>query len=506
MVLHRQPEASDRVSSFPGAIKIPAEVEATWGTNTSEAEGSVTVFGRQLQPLVQGAWRRRFLLTIPVLLMLPISVLAAKNLAVPYEARTLLLLQEPGRGSPFLAESTAGKEFVQESNFESPLKQELEELLKSDLVLRKVVNDEIAAGRLIEDGKVDLVGKLRNNLTLRLIGRDFIDLRLRGSKAEGLGLQLDTVLSKFLETLVGEQGTSVGQVLTKTRRDNLERAKRDATNLEARLLRVLPGGLQAGATRLRAITNALTAKREELAAIPLNQPEMQRPSNAKNTPEVSAGNLPSNRERDRVQRDIAKLETELQAMSRAMFEHQKLVSQLEEARREIAKATEGLEAYLAKYGNIASGGANILILTAPERIRVLDLPRDPNHPIIDRRLYVILGMIAAIFLGIVLAWVAERLDQSVRSPAEFAAITGVPVVARLSRIPSSPPAPPYKAIRRRLLHSIVLALAAVGLVILVVFGPRVLHALSSPPPDFSALWQVLADYSSLLRKSLGFLS
>src|SRR4051794_36357708 len=163
MVVHKQPVASDRVSSFPGAINIPAEMEATWGTNTSEAERSITVFGRQLQPLVQGAWRRRFLLIIPVLLMLPISVIAAKNIAVPYEARTLLLLQEPGRGSPFLAESTASKEFEQGSNFESPLKQELEELLKSDLVLRKVVNDEIAAGRLIEDGKLDRVGNLRNN-------------------------------------------------------------------------------------------------------------------------------------------------------------------------------------------------------------------------------------------------------------------------------------------------------------------------------------------------------
>jgi hypothetical protein len=116
MVFHRQPKASNRVSSFPGASIIPADVEeATWSTNIAEAERSVTIFGRQLQPIVQGAWRRRFLLIIPVLLMLPISVVAAKYLSVPYEARTLLLLQEPGRGSPFVAESTASKEFEQGS-------------------------------------------------------------------------------------------------------------------------------------------------------------------------------------------------------------------------------------------------------------------------------------------------------------------------------------------------------------------------------------------------------
>src|SRR5262245_2660500 len=102
MDFHRQPVASNRVSSFHGAAITRTDVEATWGTNTSEAERSVTAFGLQLQPIVQGAWRRRFLLIIPVLLMLPISVVAAKNFSVPFEARTLLLLQEPGRGSPFL--------------------------------------------------------------------------------------------------------------------------------------------------------------------------------------------------------------------------------------------------------------------------------------------------------------------------------------------------------------------------------------------------------------------
>lgn len=271
MVFHRQPVASNRVSSFPGASITRADVEATWGTNSAEAERSVTAFGRQLQSIVQGAWRRRFLLIIPVLFMLPISVVAAKLLPMPHEARTLLLLQEPGRGSPFLAELTRSNEFEAQSEFESPLKQELEELLKSDLVLHKVVDDEIAEGRLVANGTVDQVGALRNNLTLRLIGRDFIELRLRGSKAMGLGLQLETVLSRFLEALVAEQGgTSVGQLLTKTRRDDLERAKRDAANLEAMLLRILPGGLEAGATRLRAITTELNTKREELAAIPLN--------------------------------------------------------------------------------------------------------------------------------------------------------------------------------------------------------------------------------------------
>ena len=59
---------------------------------TNEAPPEVTPVGR----LLQAAWRRRYLILIPILVMLPLSIVAAKLLPVPYVAKALLLLQEPG--------------------------------------------------------------------------------------------------------------------------------------------------------------------------------------------------------------------------------------------------------------------------------------------------------------------------------------------------------------------------------------------------------------------------
>src|SRR5262245_28556676 len=124
MVLQRRPVVSNRVSTLPVPALISADTDSTWGADPPETRRSVTAVGRHLRPILQGAWRRRFLLIIPVLLMLPISVVAAKLLPVPYEARTLLLLQEPGRGSPLMSDSAASSDFSAQSELESPLKQE----------------------------------------------------------------------------------------------------------------------------------------------------------------------------------------------------------------------------------------------------------------------------------------------------------------------------------------------------------------------------------------------
>jgi uncharacterized protein involved in exopolysaccharide biosynthesis len=57
--------------------------------------GSMNRSPRQvLRFLVQAAWRRRWLLIVPVLIMVPVGLAAAKFMPRTYVTRSLLMLQE----------------------------------------------------------------------------------------------------------------------------------------------------------------------------------------------------------------------------------------------------------------------------------------------------------------------------------------------------------------------------------------------------------------------------
>jgi len=44
--------------------------------------------------LVQATWRRRWLLLVPILIMLPAGLIASKLMPLNYVSRSLLMLQE----------------------------------------------------------------------------------------------------------------------------------------------------------------------------------------------------------------------------------------------------------------------------------------------------------------------------------------------------------------------------------------------------------------------------
>src|ERR1043165_6435573 len=55
--------------------------------------------------LLQAAWRRRFLLIVPLLILIPISFAIAFLIPGTYTAHTLLLLQEGEKGNPLAREA-----------------------------------------------------------------------------------------------------------------------------------------------------------------------------------------------------------------------------------------------------------------------------------------------------------------------------------------------------------------------------------------------------------------
>ena len=52
--------------------------------------------------LIETAWRRRMLLLVPLLVMLPLSILGSRLLPQTYVTKALLAMQESGSGNPLI--------------------------------------------------------------------------------------------------------------------------------------------------------------------------------------------------------------------------------------------------------------------------------------------------------------------------------------------------------------------------------------------------------------------
>ncbi|WP_310620819.1 GumC family protein [Flexibacterium corallicola] len=73
---------------------------------------------------------------------------------------------------------------------------------------------------------------------------------------------------------------------------------------------------------------------------------------------------------------------------------------------------------------------------APERVKIIDAPEDPKTPVTPgKSVYLIGGIIGAVFLGIGLAALLEFFDPTLRRREEFQkAVKNLPIIARIPRI------------------------------------------------------------------------
>jgi hypothetical protein len=74
------------------------------------------------------------------------------------------------------------------------------------------------------------------------------------------------------------------------------------------------------------------------------------------------------------------------------------------------------------------------ILKAPERIRIVDRPRDPDFPTKSRLLYAIAGIIGSVIVGSTLALCVDFLDSRIFYPEELADLGKLPIIATLPNL------------------------------------------------------------------------
>jgi polysaccharide chain length determinant protein (PEP-CTERM system associated) len=216
--------------------------------------------------LVSAAWRRRFLILVPMLCLPPLALLASSLTPKVYESRMTILVQEPAKLNPFLNDLSIGPDL--KNRMEG-----LKALLHSEHILENVLRD---IGVIDENTdpkhKQSAINVLSSSINVQLIGNDLIELRLRDGQAEGLAKALNVVSNRFIERILSPERSAVSnsedflQQQISERKKELEAAEEAFANFKAENADKLPDIYVATMGRLTSLEQQIDAKRTELAS------------------------------------------------------------------------------------------------------------------------------------------------------------------------------------------------------------------------------------------------
>lgn len=216
--------------------------------------------------VLNAAWRRRYLICIPMLLMPLLAFFAADYVPKRYSTRMSILVQEPAALNPFL------EDFALSPNLKERIKP-LQTLLKSEHVLADVLQDlgEIDAST---EPKVRAkkIRDLSGSITSMLIGAEVIKLTLTGPYGEGLARKLMAVSKRFVERIVAPERSSVegSEKFLKQqmigRREQLQDAEARLAAFKAANSESLPEIFRSNVGRLSSLQDIYDTKVIELSA------------------------------------------------------------------------------------------------------------------------------------------------------------------------------------------------------------------------------------------------
>jgi polysaccharide chain length determinant protein (PEP-CTERM system associated) len=157
----------------------------------------------RLLALLNAAWRRRYAIVMPILI-LPFVGFAIGKLAAPvYKAHTSLLIQETAKMNPFL-------EDIAVSTMLKDRLSALTTLLNSRHILLSVASELTLIDETMSSAEIDyIIGQISSNLKVQQLGKDFLKIELTSRSPEGMKELLETISAHFIEQLLAPERSSI---------------------------------------------------------------------------------------------------------------------------------------------------------------------------------------------------------------------------------------------------------------------------------------------------------
>jgi uncharacterized protein involved in exopolysaccharide biosynthesis len=155
-----------------------------------------------IHSILAGAWRRRIMICIPVLILPLIGFAVGKLSPKTYEARMTIRVQEAIK-----PDSYPGEFLETDISQRMPV---LEALIRSSQIMGAVASDAgLVSPSMSERERDDVIRQLSSNLTINLIGGSWIELRLRGSSKDTLNQRLAQIGNRLIAQLVDPESSSI---------------------------------------------------------------------------------------------------------------------------------------------------------------------------------------------------------------------------------------------------------------------------------------------------------
>ena len=163
----------------------------------------MTDLSYRLLYILIGAWRRRYVIVLPALLMPLLGLLISSISAKHYRAHTSMLIQETAKMNPFLEDLAVS----------SMLKERLDSLktlLHSRHILSSVAKEmSLYPPNATPTEQDSIIAELSGNLSMMMSGKDLIRIDYRAKKPQGMKEILESVSKHFVEQLLAPERSSM---------------------------------------------------------------------------------------------------------------------------------------------------------------------------------------------------------------------------------------------------------------------------------------------------------
>ncbi|MFC6439290.1 GumC family protein [Pseudobowmanella zhangzhouensis] len=156
-----------------------------------------------LAMVIAGAWRRRYALVLPILLMPILGAVASLFAPKSYETSTTILIEEAARHNPFLEDMTVATNLKKRMTA-------VNALLHSNHILTDVAQRTGLIKEGMEDRAIrEALNHLSKSLQADLVGEDLIKLTYKAPHPDGMAELLQLVSLRFVERIIAPQRTTI---------------------------------------------------------------------------------------------------------------------------------------------------------------------------------------------------------------------------------------------------------------------------------------------------------
>lgn len=221
----------------------------------------------RLLHILYGAWRQRYVIVIPMLILPIIGLLVANLTPKKYDSHTSMLIQETAKMNPFLEDIAVSTMLKDRINA-------LKTLLHSRHVLYSVAEElELIDSTMSSIEQEQIINDLSQRLMVTQLGKDFLKISLTSDTPDRMEETLTSVSEHFIAQLLAPERSSIEDssnflaIHIEKRREALDEAEQALALYRNNNIESTPEIQSQSLNRLAALKQSLSEKEAEMAGV-----------------------------------------------------------------------------------------------------------------------------------------------------------------------------------------------------------------------------------------------